>query len=66
MQHAEKEVGDDSDDSEDTAFEDILSYNDICEYLTREISEEDGENWQFRRILGHQHTPQKYPDRMGS
>ena len=47
MQRAEKEVGDDSDDSEDTAFEDILSYNDICEYLTREISEEDGENWQF-------------------
>ena len=33
----------DDDSIEDSAFEDILSYNDICEYLTREISEEEGE-----------------------
>ena len=50
----------------DSPIDDVLSYNDICEYLTREIADEDGEKWKFRKILGHQHTPQGHPDRNGS
>ena len=34
-------------------FEDILTYNDIMNYIKRETVEEDGQLWKFRRIVGN-------------
>ena len=46
--------------------EDILSYNEILEYIERENNSEDGPLWQYRRLVAHQHTPLNHPDRNGS
>ena len=35
-------------------LEDILTYNDIMNFIQRETTEEDGQLWKFRRIVGHQ------------
>ena len=37
--------------------EDIMSYNEILDYIEREQNNEDGHHWKFRTILGHVHTP---------
>jgi hypothetical protein len=47
-------------------LEDIMSYNEILDYIEREHNSEDGPLWQFRRLLAHQHTPLGHPDRNGS
>ena len=46
--------------------EDIMSYNEILDYIEREQNNEDGHHWKFRTILGHVHTPVGHKDRMGS
>ena len=53
-------------DDRDSAFDDIMSYNEICDYLNREVNNENGELWQFRTILGHEHTPINHPNRKNS
>jgi hypothetical protein len=47
-------------------LEDVMSYNEILDYVEREYNNEDGHCWKFRTILGHIHTPVGHKDRMGS
>jgi hypothetical protein len=47
-------------------LEDIMSYNEILDYIECEHNSEDGPLWQFRRLLAHQHTPLGHPDQNGS
>ena len=37
----------------DTHLDDIVSYNDILDYVERENNNEDGDYWRFRKILSH-------------
>ena len=30
-----------------------MSYNDILDYIERETNNEDGDHWQFRKIINH-------------
>ena len=39
--------------SMDTHLDDIMSYNDILDYVKQENNNEDGEFWKFRKILSH-------------
>ena len=45
--------------SKDTYLDDIISYNDILDYLERESNNEDGDYWRFRKILSHSLLPGK-------
>ena len=47
-------------------IEDVMSYNEILDFVEREHNNEDGHHWKFRTILGHIHTPVGHKDRMGS
>ena len=47
-------------------LEDVMSYNEILEYVKREQNNEDGHHWRFWTILGHIHTPVGHKERMGS
>ena len=38
---------------DDSGFEDIMSYNDILDYVEREHNNEDGHLWKFRKIINH-------------
>ena len=46
--------------------EDIMSYNDIMEYMSRDDTLHDGLYWSWREILGHEETPQGHPARKTS
>ena len=47
--------------------EDIMTYNDILDYIARGPEDDDGETyWNYRKILGHQHTPRGHKDRNGA
>ena len=50
----------------DSAFDDLLTYHEVCEYLTRDRNSEDGEQWKYREFLNHIHTPVGHKDRKGS
>ena len=39
--------------SKDTHLDDIMSYNDILNYVERENNNEDGDYWRFRKVLSH-------------
>ena len=39
--------------SKDTHLDNIMSYNDILDYVERENDNEDGAFWKFREILSH-------------
>ena len=43
----------------DTFLDDIMSYNDILDYVERETNNEDGDHWQFRKIIRHSLLPEK-------
>ena len=45
--------------SKDTYLDDIISYNDILDYVERENNNEDGDHWRFRNILNHSLIPGK-------
>ena len=45
--------------SKDTHLDDIMSYNDILDYVERETNNEDGDYWCFRKILSHSLLPGK-------
>ena len=45
--------------SKDTHLDDIMSYNDILDYVERENNNEDGDHWRFRKILNHSLIPGK-------
>ena len=34
--------------------EDIMTYNEIIDYMSRDTNDTDGEYWKFRKIVGHQ------------
>ena len=51
VQHANFEVKYSKDDKED-----MMSYNNIVEFLSRDISLYDGKYWHFRKILEHEET----------
>ena len=40
-------------EDDDSGFEDIMSYNDILDYVEREHNNEDGHLWRFRKIISH-------------
>ena len=40
-------------EDDNSGFEDIMSYNDILDYVEREHNNEDGHLWKFRTIIGH-------------
>ena len=46
--------------------EDIMTYNDIVEYMSRDSTLYDGEFWHFRKILGHEETHRNLPSYKGS
>ena len=39
--------------SKDTHLDNIMSYNDILDYIERENNNKDGDYWRFRKILRH-------------
>ena len=43
----------------DTHLDDIMSCNDILDYVEREINNEDGDYWRFRKIISHSLLPGK-------
>ena len=43
----------------DNFLDDIMSYNDILDYVERETNNEDGVHWKFRRIISHSILPGK-------
>ena len=45
--------------SKDTYLDDIMSYNDILDYVERENNYEDGDHWRFRKIINHSLIPGK-------
>jgi hypothetical protein len=47
-------------------LKDVMSYNEILDFVEREHNNEDGHHWKFRTILGHIHTPVGHKERMGS
>jgi hypothetical protein len=47
-------------------LEEVMSYNEILDYVEREHNNEDGHHWKFQTILGHIHTPIGHKERMGS
>jgi hypothetical protein len=47
-------------------LEDIMSYNEILDYVEREHNNKDGRHWKFQTILGHIHTLVGHKERMGS
>ena len=52
--------------SKNTHLDDIMSYNDILDYVERENNNEDGDFWRFRKILSHSFLPRKkVKDRIG-
>ena len=46
--------------------EDIMSYNEIVDFMTRETNEENGEYWKFRKIIGHEKVDQYHKNYNGS
>ena len=45
--------------SKDTYIDDIMSYNDILDYVERENNNKDGDYWRFRKILRRSLIPGK-------
>ena len=46
--------------------EEVMSYNDIVEFVSRDASLYDGEYWYFRKIIGHQRAFPNDPHYKGS
>ena len=46
--------------------DDIMSYNDIVNYMNRDSSLYDGEYWNYRKIIAHEATPRNHPNYKGS
>ena len=40
-------------EDDDSSFEDIMSYNDILDYIEQEHNNKDGYLWKFRKIISH-------------
>ena len=43
----------------DTFLDNIMSYNDILDYVERETNNKDGDHWRFRKIISHFLLPGK-------
>ena len=56
----------DDDVEPDSALEDLLTYNEVCKFLTRDRNSEEGEQWAYREFLNHVHTPLGHKDQKGS
>ena len=48
------------------AFDDIMTYNDILDYLERKENNTHTVEWHFWKILRHQHTPRGHKYRINS
>ena len=48
--------------SKDTHLDNIMSYNNILDYVERENNIEDGDYWRFRKILSHSLIKGKKPE----
>ena len=46
--------------------EDIMTYNEIVDFMTRDTNEENGEYWKFRKIIGHEKVSQHHKNYNGS
>ena len=46
--------------------EDIMSYNDIVDFMSRDTTLYDGEFWHFRKILSHEEVNRRSPAYQGS
>ena len=44
---------------DNSELEDIMSYNEILDYVERNVNNEDGDRWNFRKVLKHQVIPSK-------
>jgi hypothetical protein len=42
----------------DNGLEEMVTYNDMCEFIEEQVQNEDG-TWRFRRILGHRQPSRK-------
>ena len=47
-------------------FDTILTYNEVVNYLNNKVTNEDGEYWEFWKILGIQHTHHGQKDKWNS
>ena len=45
---------------------DIMTYNEILNYIERDNNDDDGTYWKYRRIISRQHTPRGHKDLDGS
>ena len=52
----------DNPDDHDSAYNDLLTYNEVVGFINKEVTDESGEYWRFWKILGIQHTPPKHKD----
>ena len=43
----------------DTFLDDIMSYNNILDFVERETNNKDGDHWRFRKIVSHSILPGK-------
>ena len=51
----------------DSTYDDLLTYNEVVGFINKQVTDEDGEYWQFWKILGSiQHTLPGHRDQMGS
>ena len=46
--------------------EDIMTYNEIVDFVTRDTNKENGEYWKFRKIIGHEKVSQNQKNYNGS
>ena len=46
--------------------EDIMSYNEIVDFMTRETNKINGEYWKFHKIIGHEKVSQGHKNYNGS
>ena len=40
--------------------EDIMTYNEIVDFMTRDTNKENGKYWKFRKIIGHEKVSQHH------
>ena len=56
----------DTPDDRDTTYDDPLTYSEVAGYITKEVSDENDNHWQLRKILSVQYKPPNQKDCLGS
>ena len=52
----------DNHDDQDSAYDNLLPYNEVVGYIYEEVPDATGKYWQFRKILGIHHDPHDHQD----